>query len=176
MEEPIEDMYFDWLCAKVKRDRTATYLELLRILHRHQFVPVHSADENRVADAIELRDYFLSETGVDVESTWYDSGVSILEVLISFSERASFQINMSPQEWFWQFMTNLRLDEYRRVTSLDRQDISDILDRFVMRNYEPNGDGGLFPLRRPKHDQREVEIWYQFCEYVDDHGLLYGLI
>lgn len=175
MEEPIEDLYFDWLCAKVKRDRTPAYLELFRIMHRHEFVNMNLSDENRIEDARELRELFLLEINL-AGTDWLGEGASVFEVLIAFSERASFQIDMSPQEWFWQFITNLRLDIYSRASHSDRMKIDDILNRFVMREYEPNGDGGLFPLRRPKHDQRKVEIWYQFCEYVEDNGLLYELI
>lgn len=175
MEEPIEHLYFDWLCAKVKTDRNANYLELFRIMHTYEFVPMNSSDENRVEDAKELRELFLSDIGVG-GTDWLGQEASIFEVLIAFSERASFQIDMTPQEWFWQFVTNLRLETYSRVTRQDRRTIDDILHRFVMREYEPNGDGGLFPLRRPKNDQRKVEIWYQFCEYVEDNGLLYELL
>jgi hypothetical protein len=174
--EPIEDLYFDWLCAKVRLDDTVTYLELLRILHSYEFIPIHKGDENRCADALELRDLFIDETGVEVDFEWLESGCSVLEILVKFSELAAFQIDMTPREWFWQFITNLKLDGYRRATRQDHDEINEILDRFVMRTYDDSGDGGLFPLRRPKNDQRGVELWYQFCEYVDDHGLLYDLL
>lgn len=177
MTEPIVNAYFDWLCAKVKQDPTPNYLELFRILYTHVFVPVHRADENRVADAIELRETFMSECQWDGNIDELGNECSVFEVLVAFSEIAAFQIeDMTTQEWFWQFITNLKLEDYRRASGSDRFVIIDVLNRFVMRAYEPNGDGGLFPLRRPKHDQREVEIWYQFCEYVEDNGLLYGLV
>jgi hypothetical protein len=176
MRGPIENLYFDWLCAKVRLDGTTNYLELFRVLHSHIFEPVHRDDENRIEDAKEFREYFLQETHVDPDPHWMSEPCSVFEVLIAFSERAEFQIDMTAQEWFWQFITNLGLVDYRRASVSDRQTIHDILDRFVMRAYEPNGDGGLFPLRRPQRDQREVEIWYQFCDYVEDNGLLYGLV
>jgi hypothetical protein len=178
MSELIENAYFDWLCAKVKQDNTPNYLELFRILHTHVFVPYHSADENRVADAIELREFFLSDYQLDLSlANELDEQCSVFEVLVAFADKAAFQIeDMNEQEWFWQFITNLRLEDYRRASTSDRFVIIDILNRFVMRGYESNGDGGLFPLRRPKQDQREVEIWYQFCAYVEDNGLLYGLV
>lgn len=176
MDEPIENLYFDWLCAKANMYNTQNYLELFRILHSHIFADMYSLDENRIEDAKELREYFLIETGVDAESDWLNQECCVFEVLLAFSERAAFQIDMTAQEWFWQFVTNLKLEDYRRVSISDRQTIYAILDRFVMRTYEPNGDGGLFPLRRPQCDQREIEIWYQFCQYVDDNGLLQGLV
>lgn len=178
MDEPIEELYFDWLCAKVRLDNSQNYLELFRILHSHRFDAFHPGDENRIEDAKEYREYFLQETNLysEVDRSWIDQECSVFEVLIAFSEKAEFQIEMSAREWFWQFMTNLNLVDYRRADSRDKQHIIDVLNAFVTRTYAPNGDGGLFPLRRPQHDQREVEIWYQFCEYVDDNGLLYGLV
>jgi len=119
----------------------------------------------------------MSDYQLDVDIHEFGNEASVLEVLIAFSDKAAFQIEtMNAQEWFWQFITNLRLEDYRRASVSDRFVIVDILSRFVLRHYEPNGDGGLFPLRRPKYDQREVEIWYQFCEYAEDNGLLYGLV
>lgn len=175
MDEPIENQYFDWLCANVKQDRTPSYLELFRIMHSQEFIAIHSSDENRIEDAKELRELFLSEHDL-ANTNWLGEGCSIFEVLIAFSERAAFQIAMTSQEWFWQFITNLKLEDYSRASISDRYVIQDILDRFVMREYDLNGDGGLFPLRKPRHDQRDIEIWYQFCEYVQDNGLLYDLL
>lgn len=176
MYGPIEDVYFDWLCAKVRTEDTRSYLELFRILHSYPFQDPSGLDENRIEDAKELRVYFLHDTRYEVDSDWLQEDASVFEILIAFSETAAFQIEMSVRDWFWQFITNLKLEDYRRVSTSDKQKIFSTLDRFVLRAYEPNGDGGLFPLRRPQHDQREVEIWYQFCEYVEDNGLLYGLI
>lgn len=176
MGGPIENLYFDWLCAKVRMDNTPTYLELFRILHSHIFIPHVQEDENRVEDVKERREYFLQETGVERDLIWLEQEASVLEILIAFSEIAEFQIDMTAQEWFWQFITNLGLEDFRRASVSDRRHIHEILERFVLRDYEPNGDGGLFPLRRPQRDQREVEIWYQFCDYVEDNGLLHGLV
>ncbi len=176
MDEPIENAYFDWLCARVKTDDSPDYLGLFRILHTCPYLDPSGLDENRVADAKELRDFFLQESSMRANRDWIRQEASIFEVLIAFSEIAAFQFDTSRDKWFWQFITNLRLEDYRRVGIIDEPTIIDILERFVTRTYEPSGDGGLFPLRRPHRDQREVELWYQFCDYVEDNGLLYGLI
>jgi len=36
----------------------------------------------------------------------------------------------------------------------------------ILRRYSKTGKGGLFPLKHPKKDQTEVEIWYQMQQYV----------
>lgn len=176
MEEPIEESYFNWLCAKVLSNNQ-NYLELMRILHSTEFTWVVSRDENRAEDGIELREYFLRETGLHPDIDWFNQPCSVLEMFIAFSNRAYFQLDdISPKDWFWEFMTNLKLDEFRRVSESDEREIHHILKTFLSREYEDDGQGGMFPMRRPEQDQREVEIWYQFCEYVEDHGLLYGRI
>lgn len=176
MNESIENAYFDWLCARVLTEDSSDYLGLFRILHSYPYLDERRLDENRVADAKELREYFLSEYSLVADRSWMDEDASVLEVLIAFSNIAAFQFDTQMKTWFWQFITNLRLEDYRRVSHNDNPEIFRILETFVKRTYKPDGDGGLFPLRRPHRDQREVELWYQFCDYVDDNGLLYGLV
>lgn len=172
MPEPIEESYFKWLCAKVLDVNIQIYWDLMLILHRTEFVWIVDKDRNRAADGCELRDDFLREAFIRDNREWHNAPCSVLEMLIAFSKRVSFQTGQPARDWFWIFMTNLQLDEYRQVSQSDVPVIEDILYDFVWRQYDSNGYGGLFPMRWPKHDQREVEIWYQFSEYLDDQGLL----
>lgn len=172
MSEPIEEAYFNWLCAKVKPFHNKNHYELLRILYSTEFVWTVAGDRNRQEDGIELRQYFLNETHYAKDPVWFNELCSVFEMFISFANRASFQTDAPVKDWFWIFMTNLRLNEYRQVSARDASIIEEILYTFVWRTYEPNGDGGLFPLDEPKEDQRDVEIWYQFCAYVDENDLI----
>ena len=79
---------------------------------------------------------------------------------------------MPVSKWFWEIMANLKLDEYRRVSHSDAREIEEILYNFIWRLYESDGLGGMFPIREPQRDQREVEIWYQFSEYLIERGLV----
>lgn len=172
MDEPIEERYFNWLCAKVLEPRVRIYYDLMRILYTTEFIELVPEDQNRAEDGVELRTYFLRETRAQNESEWFYSPCSILEMLIAFSNRASFQMDQPAKDWFWHFMNNLRLDDYRQVSINDEIVIRDILHTFVWRTYREDGDGGLFPISSTRHDQRKVEIWYQFCEYLEDKGLI----
>lgn len=173
MEEPIEEVYFEWLCAKVMPKSSDNYNGLLQVLHRTEFVWVVVGDKNRAEDGLELRLDFLRETNYLREREWFECGCSVLECLIAFAKRASFQTDISVEEWFWTFIRNLGLEEYRRISESDIPVITEVLEAFVWRNYKSNGDGGgLFPMRSPEKDQRKVEIWYQFCEYLEDQGLM----
>ena len=42
-----------------------------------------------------------------------------------------------------------------------------VIERFLNRDYEPDGTGGLFTVTNTDRDLREVEIWYQLCWYLD---------
>lgn len=175
MPEPIEGLYFNWLRAKVV-DPTwpqYMYLDLLKILYRTEFVWTIIGDKNREEDGLELRIYFLNETRLEQDPDWQHEPCSILEVLIAFANRASFQTDIPTSEWFWHFLRNLGLEQYRTISDEDLPLIERILNTFVWRIYDPSGYGGLFPLREPLGDQTTVEIWYQFCAYTEEQGLLY---
>jgi len=172
MTEPIEEEYFNWLCAKVISPYSNNYVDLMIVLHRTEFVWFIKGDRNRKEDGLELRDYFLNESGLEKDPAWFNEPCSILEVLIAFAQRASFQTDNPVKAWFWIFMDNLRLNDYRQISNLDVPIINAILHNFVSRTYSPNGYGGLFPLDTATDDQREMEIWYQFCAWVDEKALI----
>ena len=49
---------------------------------------------------------------------------------------------------------------------VDERYFDRVVDRFLAREYEPNGKGGLFILHNCPHDLRSVEIWYQAMWYL----------
>lgn len=169
--EPIENEYFNWLCAKVLEPNSRNYHTLLLILHKTEFVSVIPGDRDRIEDGIELRIDFLRETNIQPDRVWESQPCSVLEFFIAFAKRALFQTDISVKDWFWTFITNLGLEDYRRVSDSDIPLIEKILYTFIQRQYDWRGDGGIFPLRDSNNDQREVVIWYQFFEYLDDQGL-----
>jgi hypothetical protein len=176
VDEPIEELYFNWLCAKVLDFNVRIYFDLMHILHTTEFVWLVPEDQNRAEDGLELRTYFLREHGIDsVDASiheWFSSPCSFLEMLIAFSNRASFQTDEPTSDWFWRFLNTIRLDEYRQVSIDDEILIRDILHTVIWRTYREDGHGGMFPMNRTLYNQREVEIWYQFCEYLQDQGLI----
>jgi len=171
MNEPIENNYFNWLCTKVLERGNSNYADLLVILHKTEFVWVVPADRNRAQDGIELRTNFEREMRLGHDIEFENMPCSVLEMMVAFAKRASFQTYIPTKKWLWEFISNLKLDEFRRVSDQDIHLIDDILYSFIWRQYDSNGYGGMFPMCSPKKDQRKVEIWYQFAEYVHEHGL-----
>lgn len=176
MNGPFEDAYFNWLCAKVNRVEvptpSLTYYHLLRILHSTEFVWLLSGDDNRAHDGVDLRHRFLVESGYDPDPESMNLGCSLLEMLIAFSYKAEFNTDIPAADWFWIFIENLGLFECTDAAYCSDEAIGEILYSLVWRQYGRDGAGGLFPLRNPGNDQREVEVWYQFCEYLVDQESL----
>jgi hypothetical protein len=175
MDEPIEETYFKWLYHKVASvdfpTPSLTYWALLRELHNTEFVWLLPGDDNRAEDGIDVRKEFLNQMRFARDEEWLRIPCSVLEMLIAFSRRAEFQTDMPAREWFWIFMSNLELEELNDAASGVDRKVAEILDRLIWRTYRRDGYGGLFPLHHTDHDQRKVEIWYQFAEYVMDQGL-----
>jgi hypothetical protein len=173
MSEPLDQQYFNWLCAKVMYDEPGRSFDLMRILHATEFIWQVPGDESRSEDGKDLRYRFSLELGQPQFDGWDPLGCSILEMLIAFAGRAEFQTDISLKQWFWTMLQNLKLDEYRHVRDSDVPQINHILYVFVWRLYDAWGDGGLWPLnRQPAEDQRGVDIWYQFFAYIEDRAIM----
>lgn len=173
MDESLEILYFNWLYAKIHLSEVpySSYSELLKVLHDTEFVWLLTGDDNRAEDGTDLRTEFIRESGLDIDRSWFDSGCSVLEMMVAFTRRANFEVDdISMQEWFWQFVSNLGLSDFHD-DNIDHELVKSMLETFVWRTYEYDGTGGMFPMRNPPDDQRTVEIWYQFCEYLVKHDL-----
>lgn len=176
MDEPIEDVYFNWLYSKVASvdvpTPSLTYLTLLRDLHATEFVWIVTGDDNRAQDGLDVRKQFLEQARLNYDPAWMSIGCSVLEMLIAFSKKADFQVDFGEREWFWIFLSNLNLSDLNDAAQDNITEIViEVMDQFLWRTYRRNGDGGMFPLKRTSNDQRKVELWYQFCEYLVDEGL-----
>jgi len=170
MDEPLENLYFNWLYSQVSDAYPpALYrTSLLGELHKIEYLWFISGDDNRYEDGLELRTEFLQETGYDYEYSFFAEGCTVLEMLIAFSRRASFQTEESPREWFWIMVDNLGLLELDNSVDTNCKALREIINVFIFRTYGSNGSGGLFPLRHTLNNQRKVEIWYQFSEYLHE--------
>lgn len=176
MNEPIESLYFDWLVAKVTdphaRTPSQTYWKLLHELHSHEFIWNAPRDDNRAQDGVNLRGEFLTQSGMEADPEWFNVGCSIFEMIYALCRQAAFQDGRKPFEWFWEIMENLGLAELNDASSIQPDDVEQVVDRLIWRTYDTNGAGGMFPLRNPFFDQRKVEIWYQLEEYLGEREIV----
>lgn len=177
MRRRIRDEYFEWLFNLVCGEnfsKNISYRKLLVYLHSVEFTYVIPNDVNRAEDGIDLRYRFVLDHDYNIDIMDYlDGPCSIFEMITALSIRCEETIMDDPKvgdrtrQWFWNMITNLGLGGMID-DRFDRQIVDEILDRFLNREYEPNGQGGLFTVRHCKRDLRTVEIWYQLCWYLDD--------
>lgn len=163
--------YFEWMCALIcdkKYIGHASYNKLLKYLNNKKFAYIMPLDENRLLDGLDLRFRFADEN-----SYYIDGDCSILEMMVALSLRCEEHI-MSDDEignrtgrWFWEMIDNLGL-ESMYDDNFDKVYADKIIYRFLNREYEPNGDGGLFTIHNRNVDLRKVEIWYQLMWYLDE--------
>jgi hypothetical protein len=167
-----KEAYFWWLAGQVKQDRRADqpYQELLRQMHKKEFIWIVGNDENRMIDGTDLRMEFLNIKGNRLELTREHFGpCSVLEVMLGLSRRLAFSVGGNAEAWAYKLLENLRLTDMtdplppRYVSSIDN-----VLERLIWRTYNPDGFGGFFPLNHPREDQTQIEIWYQMAAYVNE--------
>lgn len=173
MSEPLDEQYLAWLYARigsVKETRSSkTYWSLARQLFTKEFVWIIPNDDNRVEDGRDLRYRFLEENHIhDVDENWMGLGCSFLELVLGIAQRLTFEADGDPRDWFWELLTNINLNVYDDAHINERalKQIDEIIDGIIWRTYEFDGRGGFFPLKEPREDQREVELWYQISAYI----------
>ena len=74
-------------------------------------------------------------------------------------------------QWFMLMLDNLGLSYYSdQVWSYGVSDmqVREIISRFLNRDIQPNGEGGLFIVRRPYSDMRDVDLWTQANWYISE--------
>lgn len=167
----LDESYLTWLYAQVGSVKTKkssrTYWTLLEQLHRKEFVWFVPNDDNRVEDGRDLRrEFVLAEQLENVDQNWMTLGCSMLEMLVALSRRLSFQANGEASVWFWHLIDVLGLHSFNDRMKYSYKTVDDILETVIWRTYNPDGRGGLFPLRSAERDQRKVEIWYQMSAFL----------
>lgn len=171
MTEWAHQAYIGWLADQIVPNRHRNFDELFRIMHAKEFVYVVVNDDSRMQDARDVRSDCFREFKVKPYVTTDVLGpISVLEILIALSRRMSFMTGIAPGEWAWVLLQNLQLDLFSgRITRLWAEEINNILERLIWRQYAPDGAGGFFPLGYPEEDQREVELWYQMAAYLAEN-------
>jgi hypothetical protein len=165
MTTKIDVEYFEWLTSQIEVPNDRSYRGLFEIMHDVEFHWTVPNDDNRIADALDLRGIFLD--GRVPTRFLKESGATMLEILVSLSQRVEFTAGGRASTWAWKLLKNLRLTKKSDpMTAEDLDEVIDILDTLIWRTYQPNGRGGFFPLNHPEEDQTKVEIWYQMNQYV----------
>ena len=177
--ERICNEYFNWLYDLVgggKRPKQLSYRKLLKHLHDTEFRYVIAKDKNRARDGEDLRYRFALACYYDVNPDYItdlldDRACSVLEMMVALASRCEETMDdpgMGDRtgQWFWGMIVSLGLGG-QLDNRYDARVVDDILDRFLDREYEPDGSGGLFTIEDCHRDLRDVEIWNQMWWYID---------
>lgn len=177
--------YFKWLYSFVgalsHRNPSRSYWLLCERLHNTIFYWMVPNDDNRIEDGVALREGFCFENDISIDVTEFyqeESPCTVFEMLVALAERMAYIADGSTSKksvakYVNRFLTNLDLRHYTDEYILDDiegrlEEIDAIIKRLVYREYDYDGSGGLFPLRQPFEDQRDVELWYQMAKYIDE--------
>jgi hypothetical protein len=167
--------YFEWLANLVgdsgNRPKDISFRKLLMHLHSVDFIYTIPMDRNRHADGLDLRYRFslLNDYGDGFD---YDGDkCSVLEMMIALAIRCEEDITDNTNygdrtsQWFWGMIRSLGLNSMTDAV-YDREYVDEVITRFLNREYDPDGKGGLFRIKGIDRDLRKVEIWYQLNWYL----------
>lgn len=178
-QDKLVNEYFEWMyqlvCTGVKL-KNRTYKSLLRYLYSVDFTYTIPMDGNRAEDGVDLRYRFGYEHGYEdyVIASYLDNRpCCVLEMMVALAIRGEEHIMDDPDignrtgQWFWNMVNSLGLLS-EDDSSFDRKYVEHVIEKFLNREYEPDGEGGLFTFNNCKYDLRSVEIWYQMMWYLDN--------
>ncbi len=177
--DDLHEEYFNWMCQIVLGDqqysRNLSYDRLMRHLNSRPFVWVIPMDENRAINGVGLRYHFGDERGYNrntIDSMFSREECTILEMMVALSISCEEKIMSDSTvgdrtgQWFWNMVVSLGLGAMSDAR-YDETLVDAILTRFLDRNYDANGRGGLFTIEDCPYDMRGVDIWYQMMWYLN---------
>lgn len=175
LADQITNEYFDWMVDLVNADRgtkETSYIKLLTYLHNTEFTYLIPRDRNRAEDGVDLRYRFGLIRRHPEYSECLRGPSSVLEMMIALAIRCEESIMDDPaygdrtSQWFWGMIVSLGLGGMTDAI-FDRDHVEECVTRFLNREYERNGKGGLFTVKGTRRDMRKMEIWYQLNAYLN---------
>ena len=177
VRDDIINEYFEWLFDLVCGERYSkqiSYRKLLMRLHSIDFRYLLPMDQNRAENGIALRYRFALTQDYDVDFVLetLEGPCSVFEMMVALAICCEETIMDDPcigdrtGQWFWGMIVNLGLGSMRD-DRFDKRRVDNAIERFLDREYEPDGRGGLFTIRNCDEDLRDVEIFHQLCWYLN---------
>jgi len=173
MSDTVRKDYILWLSEQIDldcKDELGGYHFLVKSLFKKEFYWTIDKDENRAEEGKELRVIFSDECGFEDVPDEINGPCSVLEMMIALAKKWNQLVSLTEKEdnsveYFWTMIQNLGF-EGCTDDKFDPEMVRDKLDILLDRDYPKNGDGSLFPLKKLKEHQNELEIWYQLQNYL----------
>lgn len=170
----MEDTYFDFLLSSLDGEESELPSVLdayhfLSKLHRIEFRYSAMMDRNRDMDGREWRNRY----GGELPPAFRKRPASVLEVLLGLADRMAFALDDegSLAPYFWEMIDNLGIDYNDYDYKIDKT-----INRWMSRQYDSNGRGGIFPLEfygsNELRSQNRLELWYQMQLYLAENYAL----
>lgn len=144
------------------------YDELLRCLYETEFYILDDVKDDSWFD-----DIYMLRTRLDYDGDGENDNYNVLEAIIAISCAIENQI-MSNSEygdrtvlWFWTILENLEI--VFKDKEFDLEYTQAVLDRWLSRKFERNGDGSPFPLKNSNEDLRYASIWRMAQLYLTEN-------
>lgn len=177
MREELVNEYFEWMYQLVYKNlKDKSYRKLFCQLYDTPFNYTIAMDGNRAEDGADLRyrfgyEYHLEST--EIAAYLDNKECSVLEMMVALAMRCEEHIMDNPDigdrtgQWFQNMIANLKLDQMTDE-NFDKHYVAQVLHGLLNRQYQRNGEGGLFTVHHNKIDMRSVEIWYQAMWYLNE--------
>lgn len=168
-------LYFIWLKSQIEYfDDAGNHDFLLKRLYNKEYYALMDRDQNRLDDGLALRDeyynYFSTDDGMVI-----DTPCSVLEFLVALARRMNYiyaRVDEDcTEDMFWLMLENIDLSEMEDEVYFDFGGdvfVDEKIDMVLDRAYDDAGNGNIFPLKNPRTNQRNVEIWYQMNQYLNE--------
>lgn len=176
----LNEQYYNWIYRIVCGEwepRNLSFHSLLRYLFCRRYTPACEMDVCRATDGVNLRYRFATENDIPygkVDATFQGMPCSMLEMMVALAIRIEEHImedrSMGNRvgQWFWNMIVSLGMAAMDD-TRFNEERAEYIVVRFMNREYQPNGAGGLFTLTHPVDDMRTIDIWYQLMRYLNEN-------
>ena len=163
----VRNEYFLWLVDRVDIGYVDVdeYQSLLLFLYDYDYYWRLELDANMAAHGLNLRYEFDPNMDLGIKNC------SVLEMMVSLAWNwehditYDFMIGDRSGLWFWLMLENLGLlDE--DDGGFDENRVRSVLDVWLDRRFEYDGNGSPFPLEHPNRDQRNLITWLQVNDFV----------
>lgn len=176
----IEELYFQWLLTRLDPDGVLEGVAYAGgLLHNCEFKRRVGNDMNRANEGISLRYEFLQQFedvnfAPSVTNSLMDQPCSWFEMLVALCRALDYLYEGGVVGRFNELVINMGLgylldsdlDQPELVVEYDQGVVEGVCNDIDNNFFDPNGHGGLFPLKRLGHpDQRYMEIWDQHAAY-----------
>lgn len=173
---PDEEEYLDWIIQKVGGglclNPYTTYHKLFRLLYMLEFRYIIPRDNDRYSDGINLRYRFTIDNKVS-NMDRLEKPCSVLEMIAALAIRLEENILDNPaygdrtSQWFWEMLWTMEISSKNDMI-FDEKEVISKVERFINREYQRNGKGGLFLVRHTDVDMRKLDIWSQAMEHINE--------